>query len=533
MKRIMLAFAIVAALSASAAMQRVATVQIANMTALIESVGKFGNHLGNPMLTSLCGGALVNNEVVQFFGPMRAGADASALVSINVDPALVSLDTEKMSAGSNECADVTALYPLAHGKAGFLSLHPEAVLTNGVALVESDTLDDPVAVAFSTDGKWAAVAKTPASARAALKAVAEAARPMNGEILRVAVEEPGIAIIRKLVSDAIPKAEPKDVDGLTVALSYLRGISFIACAFAVTDRGLDLKADARLVTGSVLDRFFLTTLKPDALAFASSAAIMASATAPGGAPAAKVGFREQLDALYAILKELGVDARRFLADRVAGDTVTVALDVPALSAYCTGAETNGLAEAFGKFVADAEAGTNRIEEIYAAKLANRTVVPSTQPAFISFEIKGHSARRTLASQFAATFPEFAKKPLVTMSAGSYTELTRAILSHVEPMLPEKMRPVLQLLKAQLPTGENGCTACAAWREGNRVRSLWRMAPDELKCIGALINTGMSFAAMQKTDADDDDEPNADEGKKPAVKAPANTKNKKATKASGI
>lgn len=499
MKKLAFALALAAATTASAAMQRIATVQIANTAQLQQAAAMLGNHIANPMASGLCAAGLADNPVVSFFGPMRDGADASALVGVYIDPA-------RIEGGTDGAFEVTILYPTTGGKAAFLARHQNAFETNGVVMAEADVLDDPLAVAFSDDGAWCAVASSAARAKAALRDVKAASRKMQSDVLRLSIDKRGIATCTRLVEMAVntcereakTPADRKCAKDAKDALVCLRGISSCAFSFAVSSRGLDFAADATVVPDSVPARFFLQTLPPDALAFAGPSAVFAAASAPGASSGtAKPG--ERLAALLRVLKTLGIDAGRFLSHAVADDTVNLTIDPAAFVDYVAGNETNGLATAILGVASDTDAALKKVEAEVEA-MTGKGLVPSTSSCRFALNVKGYVGQSTLAQRFAAAFPELRKTKLVAQSVTSYIEILRAFLPGLEPLVPDDQQPLLQLVKTQLSAGTTGCTASASWRTGNRMRMLARASVDELHSIGSIVNAVIAYQAMQESAA---------------------------------
>ena len=488
MKKLAFALALAAATTASAALQRVATVQIANTAQLQRAATLLGDHVSSPMVSGLCAAGLGDNPVVSFFGPMREGADASVLVGVYVDPA-------RVEGGKDDAVSVTVLYPSAGGKAAFLARHQNAVETNGVVTAEADALGAPFAVAFSADSAWCAAAANASLAKAALRDVKAASRKMKSDVVRLSVDKRGIATITRLIEMAMNKDECKRAAGVKDVLVYLRGISSCAFSFAVSSRGLDFATDATVVPDSVIARFCLQSLPPDALAFAGPSAVFAAAYAPGShSGTATLG--EQLEAVLRILKTLGLDVGRFLSHAVADDTVNLTIDPVAFVDYVAGNETNGLATAILAAVSDTDATFKKIEADVET-LTGKSLVPSTSSCRFALNVKGYAGQSTLAQRFAAAFPELRKTKLAAQNVASYIEILRALLPGLEPLLPDDQQPLLQLVKTQLEAETKGCIASAFWRTGNRMRTLTRISVDELHSIGSIVNAAIAYQAMQE------------------------------------
>ena len=484
MKKLVCSFVILISVVAFAAKEKVATIQIDNMTGLAQSCTKLGEMLGNPMASSFVAGALANNSSVKYFGPMRADAGVSVVLGIYLDAAKLGCTNE-----NDKVMACTVVYPVVGGKAKFLKLHKDAKEQDGVIRVDDDEF-----TAFSADGKWATKAETAALAKSALADIELAQKKMGGDIARVRVNKKGLNALAEAIDKAIK--EEKSADWLKPLGESIRGATAAVGAVKVSDAGVDFSGLLKAASDSALAKFGKTSLGADPLKFAAKDAVYARATAPGGTMRSKLSVDAQMKLVFKLIKDIGVDVDKFLSYAVKGDDLRIVGDVKSAIDYFKGAETNGLKQAMEKKAGD-KAFMERLTGEYAEATNKSTVFePCTHALNLSFAIKGYAGAASLAERFAATLPEAAAKKPFDCAFLSYVSVANAIVPAVIASMDEEERAMVQPLLAQLPKERKGGMASATWREGDTFKALGRVSADEIKGIGAAVNVGMSFAMMQ-------------------------------------
>ena len=512
MKKLVCSLVILASVVAFAAKEKVATVQIDNMTGLVQSCTKLGEMLGNPMVVSMVTGALANNPAAEYFGPMRADAGVSVVLGVYLDAAKLGCTNE-----NDEVVAYTVVYPVVGGKAKFMKLHEDAKEQDGVIRVDDDEF-----TAFSDDGKWATKADTAELAKSALADVEIAQKKMGGNVARVRVNQKGLNALAEAIDKAIKEEKSaKSADWLKPLVESIRGATAAVGAMKVSDSGIDFTGSLKAASDSALAKFGKTSLGADHLKFAAKDAVYARAIAPGGTMRSNQPIDEQMKLVFKLIKDIGVDLDKFLAYAVKGDDLRIVGDVKSAIDYFKGAETNGLKAAVMKKAGDKDFMERLFGEYAEATNKNLAFEPCTQALNLSFAIRGYTGAASLAERFVATLPEAAAKKPFDCAFISYVSVVKAIIPAISESLDEEQRAMAQPLLVQLPKESKGGIASATWREGETFKALCRVSADEIKGIGSLVNVGMSFAMMQamkggagamgeEDDADDDDDDSDDE-----------------------
>ena len=483
MKKLVCTLAILASAVAFAAKEKVATVQIDNMTGLAKSCAKLGELLGNPMASSMASGALANNPAAEYFGPMRADAGVSVAIGLYLDA-----DRLDFTNKTDDVMSCTVVYPVIGGKAKFLKQHKDAKEQDGVIMVDDDEF-----TAFSADGKWATTAETAALAKAALADIETAQKKMDGDAVRVRVNKKGLNALAKVL-DKVAKEE-NSAGWLKPFVESVRSATAAVGAVKVSDAGLDFNGSLKAASDSVLAKFGKGSLGADPLKFAAKDAVYARAIAPGGTLRSNLTVDAQMKLVFKLVKDLGVDVDKFLSYAVKGDDLRIVGDVKSAIDYFKGAETNGLKAAFEKKAGDKDFMDRLTAEYSEAMDKNTVFEPCTRALNLSFAVKGYAGAASLAERYAATLPEAAAKKPFDCAFLSYLSIVNAAIPGVIESLDEEQRAMAQPLLAQLPKEGKGGVASALWREGDTFKGLCRISADELKGIGAAVNVGMSFAMM--------------------------------------
>lgn len=484
---------------ATAAMEKIASIQIDNTTALMRSAGKFGELIGNPAAAGFVGSLLLRNPVIETFGPMRTDENSTAVLSLF-------LDEEKIDS-QVECSGYTLVYPAVGGKEAFLKRHADAVVTNSVvSFADGGTT---AFVAFSADGKWLAKGASPESAQAALADVALASQKLDGAAVKMVIGEKGMRSFGRMFSEKLAK-EIHAKDGKCMGLNefdeMLKSLVSAELKLAVSDRGLDIVGWVTTVKGSELAKLACKPLSANACAGFAKGAVFAEAYADD------MGCNQQdtvkcFRVFVKMLKEFGFDVDKFIKLTEKGSDITYAFDVKSLMSMTMSTNGFDLAE----FV-KSDRPEKLVERLSAAfePFQTNAFKVASKGFRQQLVINGYEAPFTVEARLAATIPEFKTKPVANVAFVSYYSILKAVLPQVIADLPEERKAEIQPLLSLLPAEGKGGMAAFCWREGDRLSGLFRVSSDELKNWGACFNSYMTYAMMAGQE-DDDDEEDDDDG----------------------
>lgn len=186
-----------AARQATSAWRAAATIHFTSLDVVAETVRQLGSGSGDVILTKAVPFAIRNSWAVRLFGAMPRGTTAVAVCYVNeaelakfVANAAQYTDPKRRDAVLDRAKSWAVMYPLSMGKAAFLAKHPEAKQVGGTYFIKNGS--DPIYVAFSADGKWAAAAAAASLARATFTAAAQAfTRPLGSNLCRIACDRAG------------------------------------------------------------------------------------------------------------------------------------------------------------------------------------------------------------------------------------------------------------------------------------------------------------------------------------------------------
>ena len=475
MKKTFAAFLLVAALGLSASAiekisglpakcERVATFQIADTASLVQGISKLGEMTGNAMIGMMASQAIAQNPYAEMLDAPREGAGMTFVLFME-----------------NGNFDTAILYPVSVTKAQFLKSCEGAVESNGLIKAESSF------VAFSKDGKWAAVGDNPRRARAALKETAIAEKKIDGDLVRIRVDN--IRAIKDQVSDFLSfcgdEKQKAQTDKLREQIDSIVGV---VAALKVGDKGLDFRMSFKVSEGSAFDKTGKTPLAPGYFSFAGPDAIMAQAVAKN------VGA-EYFDSadLVKVLAKHGIDISSFYDDKGSEDDKNigrVVIDVPALVKY------------FKQFDAGKVDGEKLLEDIGKIKKDGE----SNPEMKCSYALKGHKPIASVEERFALTMPEAKGKSVIGASFLSLGSIVKVVMPAVLAQADKNVKQQLSPLVAMLPPEAKGGTAHIIWRDGATFKMIVRISPDEFKALSPLMAGAMTLgSAMHAAPSAGDDE----------------------------
>jgi len=487
MKRILAAALTAVSLSAFAAWERVGTLQLADMPSQGEAVGKLGAFIGNPLATASMAAVIGDLPTLKFFGPMRP--KATMVLALYVDG-------EKLAADSAEALgglELALLYPVAATKDEFLARHPGAAETNGVVAVKGgfSQKGETVFVAFSKDGRWAGASDKAERAKLALAEVDVAERPMDGDIVRLRIDERGFrAVAAALKSVASGGAFASDI-------ALVESYRSLSAGLRVSDAGVDLRGALRFAEGSEAARCGQKPLGANPLAFAGKS-FAASAQAEDCGNSQQVAST-MWDEIVASLKRGGLDVTTFFVREKAPWGDRFSIDLAAAVAFFEG----GADKALKGFKAE-----KFLEDVKALK--TEPFAAKAPPYAQTLDIKGFASEWTAAERFAATLPEASGKRPFAVSFMSVSSIVKASVAQALKLVPEERREALKPFADQVAVESKCGIASMCWMQNGAQRFFLRVSADEFRCLGGFFSAAMMFglggnapAAPAATDDNED------------------------------
>lgn len=482
MKKLLVLSVLGAALLVHATPKKLATVQVADTTACVKAMTKFGELSGMAMVGPMLSPMIVKNPVTEFFGPMREGSSALLLVY---------LSEEKASSTNAFEAEVALLYPVTRTKKQFLAAHPGAVETNGLIVAKGKESGKKYYSAFSKDGKWVASSEVAAFVKPALDEIAAAEKPLDGNVVRVSSTE--MKRLSAAIDISTKKGEVDESDKLVINTyqKLLKDMEFIELGVRIDDRGLDVRGQVKANKGSELAKMGEQTLGKNPLAFAAADALSAEALAAGCPAQASVKDWEKIKGILA-RHGLKLDA---IAVAEKDGIVSTTIDFVSFLKDCKSAFVDQ------KKALDVEG----IPKDFSTNATLTAVETLTKEQRGQVFFKGTKATVSPSVRYAETLPELAGKSVCYASCASIYEVLRAVLPQAVEVFGDGDES-LQMLKpmfAALPPAGKGGTASAAWREGDALHYQARISKDEFKSLAAFYQ--MAMMAQVNAQADDDDD----------------------------
>lgn len=495
MKRLLAALAATASMATLAAPEKAAVIRVADTAGIVSAVSKVGEFIGNPMLALPLTAGIAGNPVAKTLGPGRAGA--ATLLVWYVDPAEVEKAPEKIF---DDDLHFALVYPVAKGKAAFLKGHPDAVEKDGAIALGAPKGTFAV---FSDDDAWAVLSDDAARARAALTDIPEAQKPLAGDVAHIAVTPAGMKASAGLLGFVLAQQGEARGDDVARLVRLVGEISSMEIALRVDDAGITFRTAVGTVPGTYSARIAAKPLaEGDALAFAGRDAVYAFACA------ADCGQQYDLDAWWGKLAKLaekyGIDFAGWLSCARKGAARTFTFDFDACAKYFAGPGQE-------KFAAiDPEAFMKDYRATFDDSSAwTKVEGPACSTAFA---LKGLDAGETPSARLRRLAPEAAaKKPYSVAVVSPYATL-RALAPKMAAFLPEEDRASVQpLLQSLPPVGKDGVALCG-WRDGETLRGVVRIAPDEVKGIAFVFTLGTSYVSIQEMKAMEMETPDEDDDK---------------------
>lgn len=511
MKKLVVWAALSLVLTAVAVPQKLGEVLINDRTAILNQAAKLGEMTGVPMIGMAAAGALSSNPFSEDFGVPRDGA--VTVVAAYGDSEQTALDLERDLELHLHWAVV---YPATKDAAAFAA-------AKGLTATDGLFSNDGMMVAFSADNRWVVLGDDAASVKALLAEAGQAALP-QGEVASVRLTEAGLTLIQKTADTFISTvATNLDADTLKIITGYLetlKQLKGLSLGLRVSDRGVDLLSTLAGRPGTEVDKLGREAIPAAAaLAFAGKEALAAVAVAPNNG--STCDWAAEFEPLVALLKKYGLKFDYIQVEQN-GTTLKVVVDVAACLAYFA-KEGEALCEKIGT---EGETMLKEFEALQSRQLGKLVSFKAAGPAMsCSLALKGQSLATTPAARLVKAMPEVAMKSVASVSVvsgyGLLRRLADAVLAGLTPEAGcgEAEVAMIRDLTKTLPTVEDGCMACATWRDGDRLVSLLRVTPDEIKGFSAIVKLALEALPScgiveigeelpgddEEKDDDDDDE----------------------------
>jgi len=473
MKKMVLALAAVTAVCAQAAVEKALDVRVAPQNGIVEAVGKIGKFIENPMLGSLALNGLLQQPLAEEYGALRP--EAGIRFTAYADPA--TFDFDKLPEGVSGAL----LYPTTMTKAEFLAKHGENAkeTADGAVEYDGDT------IVFADNGGWLAVTVSGAGdIPLAKRLIAEesARKPLSGGDL-VAVETTS-AFWRALKKLAESNELAQTAPDMAKALKCLEDVEGVDFKIRVTDAGVDFASSFVARPGSEFAKLGEKTLAPGtALAFAGKDAAFACAYA---ADMGQADFDTRVNKIIAILSQHGIATGSFLKYKKTGSVSRFDFDAKALVQYLTegGCTLNGSAEDLLKEVCE-------VFEVKEFKVA-------APELFIEEYFAGITASEPPAARFAKALPESAGRPLSQAAVLSVYGIFKDVFGQLLTTLPEESSSELDAVKSAytaLPPADGAAMAIMSFKEGGRLKTVFRMTPKEIKGLCQIVMASIPLYQM--------------------------------------
>ena len=471
MKRLLSAIVVAVAMSANAVVtwEKIGGIQVVDATGLTSAVMRLGEISGNSMVGAMLATKIMEMPSNGFFGPMRQGASLYFPLYVDSDKLADANDAEDFG----NAVEHAVVYPMALPKEEFIGMHPGAVETNGMLLVEGEMFtpeeewdeDSQVYVVFSEDGRWAAASDRPEQAVIALGDVALASRPMTDDIVRLELSPRGVAAFCKVI----------DNDAQRELLSGLDGVS---SALRIGDAGVDIHGYLRTAEGSQLSKYGEVQTSGDPFAFDNGESVAALSDSL----ADQSGFAADVRAAMEICRTNGFDVAQFMSCIETANLCRITVDIPAAIRYFTNPSN--------------KVDTVDVDKLFAAltaeeEMQSTTINPATGVQNISVVFAGYRPAYSASQRFAAVLPELKGRPLCYAGTYSICASVQAGLEAALASMDDKKRAEIAPMVALFPKESAGGVATAYWRDGQEIRFILRLSADELR----RVTTGASAIFM--------------------------------------
>jgi len=483
-KSVLLVAAASLSLASFGALEKVGTLQIADVDSLVKGISTLGEFTGNPMLGIMASQSVWKIPQIRLFGNGRQGEPMAYVAYAEADGKSCEIEDLRL----------VSLYPIAQTKQAFVEAHPDAVEEDGVLRLHKDGETSFGFVAFSEDGKWASAGDDKAAVVRALGDVKSASRKMEGTIVRLSLPRKGLSAFAELAEEAsklseeaskIAKESP-DHAKAQAALANIRGqqrqqlstviSNFTDCVIGIGagERGLDVRFALKPVKGSVCDGLGRKALPADWISYTSTAVFAADDA---------VGFGDKgvkWEEIASVLAKHGIDFS-FVKHKRPSE----ASDVYTVDAEAACAAIKKMAESAENISKDGE-GLFTDLLAFTNRCCSALPDPGRPAHGTALVLKGFKPVADIQTRFERTLPEAKRKPLFSRCFFSYYSIIKGLVPVILANVEEEQRAMLAPMLNSLPPEGPGGIAMAQWRDGSLFRGILRIAPDEFKGLAAGI-----------------------------------------------
>lgn len=511
MKKLLAVLFAALTLGASAKLEKVVTVQVADIDGITAALNQLGEHFGNPMLSSMALAAIAQNPLYATFGSSRDGLPLAASVYLDPKIAVAAIQGDEKARKNDDCIEFSVTYATTKTKKDLVDAFGDVVETNGCLRIDSFPVGKYVR--FSSDGKWVTCASKPMVIEDGLKDASLAEKKMGGDFFRVFVPAKGVKVALALVlaAEKLPEGSEacKELDGVRETFDFenlrqiLAGVASLKGGVRCDKRGLDFRGSMKLVKDSELDRLAFKPIKGRPLAFATAGEVVAMEE---GENNGNINRGENLKAVLEAVAKCGIKTDGFKMDKIDGG-YRLTVDADATARYLSTDGTNDLVrldtETYRKTVCDAWKGKDKKFSIVA------------DPSRLGIVIKGTKGAPA-ADRFEKLLPEAKGKPICEATYYSLSGMLKALIPLAQKFAVPSSQPMVQMLSVQLQSATEGGVADARWREKDVYHSIARVSASELKCFGTILNSFVGQLMMGGMGGgfggcDDDDDCDEDDG----------------------
>ena len=494
MKKLLAIATLATGISALAASEKAFTVQCAAVDEQVKAATTIGQLVGYPMLGTMASMGLADNDLTAMFGQLRQGENGLLEIYCDAEKMATFDDMDEAFAFSFLCAP-------GKSRQEFFAANEGKEEKDGVV-----KLDDDEFVAYSADGKWAALASSAELAKTALSGVTAAKAPMDGDFVRFEASKTGMEVFAKIFALSATQAQASgaDVSSMQAVAELLRTIATYRAGLRVAADGLFLHVKLSPVPGSDLASVATVPLEGDALAFAPADAVYAVSVALNSSVDGELSDAVMKE-VVAFLEEGGVKTgwMKFVCEN---GVSRLSIDLKAMVAYFAGGEAAKALKALdpAKFQA-------RFQKFSKDSCV---VKRDTKPCAVSVSLGDCvDAGTPVSALFAQTLPEAAAKKPAIVGIYRYYSVAKAVAPLLVDFVPGNGASILKAGIATLPSDAGAASAGALYREGDDLGFIARVSAGEIKGIAAVFSAGVAYYTMLNAedcecDADDDGDDDA-------------------------
>ena len=426
--------------------QKVSVWRLPSAEGLVKAECMAGSWVGQGTPTLDFSQWLLNIPMVQALGPLREKTPFAFVRFVDSEVA------EKYAETRWVLTSQAVVCGIAWSRDEFLREVPGAVGTNGLVRLENGQgkvgLDEYWYVAFSSDGRWAAIGESPEMARMALE------------------EKPGESVRGACVRGTVYSEGLKVMASRSSGFKGLSKLSELNLDFRLEADGLRVHGNGVLRSTAESSMVECSPLGTDALSGASSRSLYAVAMT-GDERTDLFDFHDG-DAMLAVLREGGIDVSSVRPSVSSNGNCTISLGLPFVRDYLE--KTWGL---FGE-----EPDADLVGKLQGLTRSRRELGLLTN-VVCSIVVEGCEPVGAPSGRFAALLPHMPSKRPHAVAFVDLYRLLKAVFCEQVSHEESNVRSVLLRFLAQLPESGDGM----AWRLGRQGENLEveaKVAASEIK-----------------------------------------------------